>query len=350
MRLKRPVRVSFVLMVFNDNEAKTTNENDNEATAAIGRAATIFNQIFGAQRLQCQLLPKQRMSQECETLASKGKHSVENCRDEPPPAVLDQQTSATLSEARPMTKPPWAMGSEGNGERGVGAAVLRQPAEQTAAGDPFTGAGRATLRKSRMCTFFASQKCTRGESCAFAHSAEEVQPQPDWYRTKLCRSFMQTGLCTNGEDCHYAHGVDNLRRQTWLNSGDDSLQQPEQSYRRYRGACSPDANENDALRRSQRIAYFGQRSACRTNAGSSPGLAVSQELSFDFSECSYGYGNSDRDTFSVDSNDALLRMTHAPPWMDVRVGKAFLEFDRMEHCPILHRVSSCPTSSLLTID
>jgi len=129
--------------------------------------------------------------------------------------------------------------------------------------------------------FFASQKCTRGESCTFGHSAEEVQPQPDWHRRQLCRSFMQTGLCTNGEGCHHAHGRDDLRRTiTCLNSGYDALQQPEHSYRRYGGDCSSDADENDALRRSQRMgaypsmACFDQRSACRTTAGSSSGLAT----------------------------------------------------------------------------
>eukprot|EP00928_Gymnodinium_smaydae_P004180 TRINITY_DN11451_c0_g1_i2.p1 TRINITY_DN11451_c0_g1~~TRINITY_DN11451_c0_g1_i2.p1 ORF type:complete len:363 (-),score=72.72 TRINITY_DN11451_c0_g1_i2:76-1005(-) len=53
--------------------------------------------------------------------------------------------------------------------------------------------------------------CTRGKACAFAHGNTNVQPLPDFFRTRLCPEFMETGTCRVGDECAFAHGKHELR-------------------------------------------------------------------------------------------------------------------------------------------
>eukprot|EP00448_Togula_jolla_P011511 CAMPEP_0170603758 /NCGR_PEP_ID=MMETSP0224-20130122/19076_1 /TAXON_ID=285029 /ORGANISM="Togula jolla, Strain CCCM 725" /LENGTH=198 /DNA_ID=CAMNT_0010928647 /DNA_START=244 /DNA_END=840 /DNA_ORIENTATION=+ len=53
-------------------------------------------------------------------------------------------------------------------------------------------------------------KCARGIRCSFAHADEEVQVQPDLFRTQPCRDFLKA-RCTRGEACPFAHRAEDLR-------------------------------------------------------------------------------------------------------------------------------------------
>jgi len=64
--------------------------------------------------------------------------------------------------------------------------------------------------KTKMCKFHLLGICTKGTDCQFAHSKSEMNPLPDLYRTKLCKTLINTGQCCNPE-CKYAHNREELR-------------------------------------------------------------------------------------------------------------------------------------------
>jgi len=66
--------------------------------------------------------------------------------------------------------------------------------------------------KTRLCKFHTKGRCKRGQACSFAHGDEELQPQPDFYRTQLCSDYIRSGGCRQGASCNYAHGASELRR------------------------------------------------------------------------------------------------------------------------------------------
>jgi len=66
--------------------------------------------------------------------------------------------------------------------------------------------------KTRLCKFFAKGKCARGLACTFAHSHEELETRPDFFRTQLCPDFLRLGMCPLGASCAYAHNTLELRR------------------------------------------------------------------------------------------------------------------------------------------
>eukprot|EP00931_Biecheleriopsis_adriatica_P055810 TRINITY_DN33072_c0_g1_i1.p1 TRINITY_DN33072_c0_g1~~TRINITY_DN33072_c0_g1_i1.p1 ORF type:complete len:255 (+),score=60.95 TRINITY_DN33072_c0_g1_i1:76-765(+) len=66
--------------------------------------------------------------------------------------------------------------------------------------------------RTRMCTFFMQGKCSKGESCNFAHGKAYLQAKPQWQKTRLCKDFMKTGFCSAGDDCTWAHGKQELIR------------------------------------------------------------------------------------------------------------------------------------------
>jgi len=70
------------------------------------------------------------------------------------------------------------------------------------------------LLKTKMCKYFPAGRCIKGEQCSHAHSRDELLSKPDFRKTSLCRSFMNTGLCVSGKKCQYAHGYDELRSCT----------------------------------------------------------------------------------------------------------------------------------------
>jgi len=68
------------------------------------------------------------------------------------------------------------------------------------------------LQKTMMCKFFLKGKCTRGTACTFAHGKEELKSKPDFYKTRLCPDFRDTGSCIMGDDCGYAHTEVEIRK------------------------------------------------------------------------------------------------------------------------------------------
>lgn len=71
---------------------------------------------------------------------------------------------------------------------------------------------RSTLKLTRMCKYWASNRCTMGDACNFAHSDQELREQPDLVATKLCFQFMSKGRCNKGSQCTFAHGKKELRQ------------------------------------------------------------------------------------------------------------------------------------------
>mmetsp|Transcript_21307 Transcript_21307/g.47058 ORF Transcript_21307/g.47058 Transcript_21307/m.47058 type:complete len:235 (+) Transcript_21307:58-762(+) len=66
----------------------------------------------------------------------------------------------------------------------------------------------ARFFKTKLCSFYAMGKCTRGSRCTFAHTEEDVKDTPDLYRTKPCRDFALKGFCELGDSCQFAHNPD----------------------------------------------------------------------------------------------------------------------------------------------
>lgn len=67
------------------------------------------------------------------------------------------------------------------------------------------------LAMTRMCKFFSTGQCARGQACSFAHSRQELRPQPDLYKTQLCLEFGKRGKCLGGMECTFAHTAQELR-------------------------------------------------------------------------------------------------------------------------------------------
>ena len=72
----------------------------------------------------------------------------------------------------------------------------------------------STLRKTKMCAFYANGDYARGDACGFAHQLSDLQSRPDLQKTRLCNRFERKGVCRDGEACKYAHGAHELRAST----------------------------------------------------------------------------------------------------------------------------------------
>jgi len=66
------------------------------------------------------------------------------------------------------------------------------------------------FHRTKMCKFFIMGMCTRGESCQYAHSKDDLTPLPDLKCTKLCSELIQTGHCRD-RSCSFAHTRQDLR-------------------------------------------------------------------------------------------------------------------------------------------
>merc|ERR1719215_2046477 len=66
--------------------------------------------------------------------------------------------------------------------------------------------------KTKWCTFFLANKCNKGDTCAFAHSENELRPKYDLCFTKLCVAMQYFGCCYDTA-CPYAHHVEELRKR-----------------------------------------------------------------------------------------------------------------------------------------
>lgn len=70
---------------------------------------------------------------------------------------------------------------------------------------------RAVHYRTEYCKFYQIGTCARGNSCAFAHTTEEVMPKVNLVKTALCHSFSISGSCRRGSRCKFAHGEDELQ-------------------------------------------------------------------------------------------------------------------------------------------
>jgi len=82
---------------------------------------------------------------------------------------------------------------------------------------------RSTLKFTKMCKYWSSNRCTMGDACNFAHSDTELREQPDLVATKLCFQFMSKGRCNKGASCTFAHGKKELRQ---MPAGGDGQRKP----------------------------------------------------------------------------------------------------------------------------
>lgn len=91
-----------------------------------------------------------------------------------------------------------------------GTASSTAPQSENPSGDIFM--------KTKMCKFYLLGVCSKGKSCFFAHTQNELNPMPDLFRTKICRDLINTGRCDE-PDCKYAHNKDELRNTSFFCRG-----------------------------------------------------------------------------------------------------------------------------------
>lgn len=70
--------------------------------------------------------------------------------------------------------------------------------------------GKATLSKTKMCTFRARGECRRGQSCSFAHAESELVAQPNLHKTRFCTDYL-SGSCRRADKCKFAHSPEEIR-------------------------------------------------------------------------------------------------------------------------------------------
>ena len=70
---------------------------------------------------------------------------------------------------------------------------------------------RDSLKYTRICKYWSSNRCKLGKDCNFAHSELELRDQPDLVATRLCFQYSSKGRCKKGDDCKFAHGKQELR-------------------------------------------------------------------------------------------------------------------------------------------
>eukprot|EP00437_Effrenium_voratum_P012439 CAMPEP_0181446872 /NCGR_PEP_ID=MMETSP1110-20121109/26332_1 /TAXON_ID=174948 /ORGANISM="Symbiodinium sp., Strain CCMP421" /LENGTH=245 /DNA_ID=CAMNT_0023570971 /DNA_START=59 /DNA_END=796 /DNA_ORIENTATION=- len=70
---------------------------------------------------------------------------------------------------------------------------------------------RDSLKYTRICKYWSSNRCKLGKECNFAHSELELRNQPDLIATRLCFQYSSKGRCKKGEACKFAHGKAELR-------------------------------------------------------------------------------------------------------------------------------------------
>eukprot|EP00440_Ansanella_granifera_P033368 gb/GFBE01036205.1/.p1 GENE.gb/GFBE01036205.1/~~gb/GFBE01036205.1/.p1 ORF type:complete len:135 (+),score=17.84 gb/GFBE01036205.1/:1-405(+) len=63
---------------------------------------------------------------------------------------------------------------------------------------------------TEMCKFFQANRCTRGNTCTFAHHPFQLRAKKNLLRTKLCAEFERAGSCSFGANCTHAHGREEL--------------------------------------------------------------------------------------------------------------------------------------------
>ena len=74
--------------------------------------------------------------------------------------------------------------------------------------------GQYKPQKTKICSFFQANKCTRGVNCKFAHSEGELELAPDLTKTSICWEW-KAGTCPqSAANCRFAHGKYDLRQES----------------------------------------------------------------------------------------------------------------------------------------
>lgn len=93
--------------------------------------------------------------------------------------------------------------------------ATRVATEQNGEGSDLAGIKgelfRRQFKKTTMCRFFTAGKCKSGNSCAFAHTAEELHVAPDLTKTSLCTAWLNGDCSKSSKQCQFAHGAQELR-------------------------------------------------------------------------------------------------------------------------------------------
>eukprot|EP00928_Gymnodinium_smaydae_P028382 TRINITY_DN21656_c1_g1_i1.p1 TRINITY_DN21656_c1_g1~~TRINITY_DN21656_c1_g1_i1.p1 ORF type:complete len:134 (+),score=11.01 TRINITY_DN21656_c1_g1_i1:47-448(+) len=67
------------------------------------------------------------------------------------------------------------------------------------------------ILKTKMCSFHADGRCSRGMACNFAHDVSELRQKLNFYKSRPCVGYVRKGHCRAGGACRFAHGVNDLR-------------------------------------------------------------------------------------------------------------------------------------------
>lgn len=70
------------------------------------------------------------------------------------------------------------------------------------------------FHKTAMCKFHLRHACSKGSTCNFAHSRQELQPLPDLRCTRLCPHLLRAGGACGDPGCRFAHQRQELREAT----------------------------------------------------------------------------------------------------------------------------------------
>lgn len=65
-------------------------------------------------------------------------------------------------------------------------------------------------RNTKLCKFYPNDLCRKGEACAFAHGKDQLQPQPDLQRMKMCPAAFGPG----GSSCRTARSTPEETRKS----------------------------------------------------------------------------------------------------------------------------------------
>eukprot|EP00928_Gymnodinium_smaydae_P049033 TRINITY_DN32872_c0_g1_i1.p1 TRINITY_DN32872_c0_g1~~TRINITY_DN32872_c0_g1_i1.p1 ORF type:complete len:298 (+),score=39.34 TRINITY_DN32872_c0_g1_i1:43-894(+) len=131
-----------------------------------------------------------------------------------------------LSTSPPLGEPAFVFRSEcfqqANDNVGVAPCrgyVQRDTSRQDSRGDSSSHVasekrgGKSTLQrqfqKTKFCRFYRDGECHAGDSCSYAHTADELQALPSLHKTKLCSKFFRQ-QCFK-KDCNFAHGYEELK-------------------------------------------------------------------------------------------------------------------------------------------
>eukprot|EP00931_Biecheleriopsis_adriatica_P004132 TRINITY_DN105845_c0_g1_i1.p1 TRINITY_DN105845_c0_g1~~TRINITY_DN105845_c0_g1_i1.p1 ORF type:complete len:318 (+),score=55.12 TRINITY_DN105845_c0_g1_i1:136-954(+) len=127
------------------------------------------------------------------------------------------------------------------------------------------------FQRTKICRFHIVGACEKGSACHFAHSTKDVQDQPDFSKTRLCKAFMQTGSCEEGLMCRFAHGQEELRRRRSSAAVDSKPSVSNKS-----PACKTDKTGEKAAKSQKGNAKVSTATVVQSTASPAPSLKMDQ--------------------------------------------------------------------------